>query len=337
MPLKTRKKPSFLSPSAGKSAEPRSALSARRTRPTTRRGGGGTLFPRRRKSPLVVRRIVLFSLLAISLLLLTISYRDPTMLRGAQMQVLKVVAPIEHGLTRAWQPIQGAYDWVARLFTAASENPGLEDRIDTLSARVVEQEALEEENQRLREIVAMEERGSYPAGFKRVVGTVIARSPTAIDRSVVIDLGANDGVKVDDPVMVARGLIGRVQAVSSNAARVGLIVNSDEAVSATVVTRNATGVLHAKTNEGSPVMELSYVAQSVNVEVGDSVTTSGFSTGDLKSIYPHGIPLGQITSVGNSPGDLYKTVQVTPFADFDRIREVIVLTDESRPAPPELP
>jgi rod shape-determining protein MreC len=259
--------------------------------------------------------------------MLTVSYRaggDP--FGATQMRALQVVSPLERGLSRAWAPVQGAADWVTTLVRATNENPDLRKRLDVAEARLSIMQDIDAENSRLRDIVALQERGRFPNGYHQVVGSVIARPPTAIDRSLVIDLGSDDGVSVNDPVMVTRGLIGRVEAVSSNAARVGLVIDRTQAVSASVVDSNATGVLRPISNEGTPVMELAYVSQRVRVSPGDVVVTSGWSTGDLHSIYPRGIPFGVVSSVGSSPADLYKTVQVTPFADFDRIDEVIVLT-----------
>lgn len=271
-----------------------------------------------------MRRIVLVVLLVASIALITVSARSDA-LDGPRSFVLQAVAPLEDGLTRAWAPIAGAWRWGGRLLHAADENPALKARVDELETQVVVIRDIEAENERLRDALALKERGRFPDGYRQVRGAIIARSPTDVDRSIVIGLGSDDGVRVDDPVMVTRGLIGRVEAVSSNAARVGLIINQDQAVSATVVGSDATGVLRISSNEGGPVMELSYVTQRVRVVPGDLIVTSGWTTGALHSIYPRGIPIGVVSSVGNSPADLYKTVQVTPFADFDRIDEVTVL------------
>jgi rod shape-determining protein MreC len=69
--------------------------------------------------------------------------------------------------------------------------------------------------------------------------------------------------------------------------------------------------------------------------VNDMVVTSGFASknGELRSVYPRGIPIGIVTNVGNDPADLHKTVQVTPFADFDRIDEVVVLVQRTEASP----
>lgn len=301
-----------------------------RRRNVVGRGQGSTIFPRRSRPATLVRRAVLAVLMLAALALLTVSYRDTRAVSGLQMAAVEVVQPIERGLTRAWQPVQDAADWVVHLFSATSENPRLEERVEELEARISATRTVEEENERLRDLLAIDERGRFPGGYRREVGTVISRS-NAIDRSFLIDLGSNDGVSRDDPVMVARGLVGRVEAVSPNAARVGLIVNRQQAVSAVVEGSSAVGVLRALGNDGSPVLRLSYVSRRAEIHKGDRVVTSGWTTGDLSSIYPKGIPIGVVSSHGSSPADLYQTVQVTPFADFDRIDEVIVLVPRAKP------
>ena len=79
-------------------------------------------------------------------------------------------------------------------------------------------------------------------------------------------------------------------------------------------------------------MQLRFVKQSSKLDVNDQVVTSGFASknGELRSIYPKGLPIGYVSSVGNDPADLHKTVQVTPFADFDRIEDVMVLVQRDR-------
>lgn len=286
----------------------------------------GTIFPRRQRPSTVIRRVVLLGLISISLVLITVTARTDA-LSGPRSVAMDALAPIETGLARAWDPIAHAWNWCARLLHATSENQRLQKRVDELEAQTVVTRSIEQENARLRDVLYLNERGRFPGGFRQVAGSVIARSPTDIDRSITIDLGAEDGVKINDPVMVSRGLIGRVEAVSRNAARVGLVINPQQAVSAKVVDGSASGVLRSSVNDGSPVMELSYVTQRVKVSAGDLVVTSGWTTdgGNLRSIFPSGIPVGVVSSVGNSPADLYKTVQVTPFADFDRIETVLVL------------
>lgn len=276
---------------------------------------------------MLTRRIGFGSFLALSMVLITLSYRGGAVLHGAQLAVLDVVAPIERGLARAWAPIDGAWDWGGRLLTAARENPRLERENAELREQVRIAQQLEAELDEKRRALGFRERGQYPRDLDWVAASVIVRTPGAIDRSLTIDRGMDDGVAVDDAVLVPGGLIGRVTSVTDTTAVVGLILDDAQNVSALVSgDSEAWGVLQTVSTEGTPVMQLKFVKQSAKVEELDLVVTSGFRAGALTSIYPKGIPIGQVTNVGNDPADVNKTVQVEPFADFDRLEDVYVLT-----------
>ena len=61
------------------------------------------------------------------------------------------------------------------------------------------------------------------------------------------------------------------------------------------------------------------------VKRGDVIVTSGFRSGDLTSLYPRGLPIGAVTSVGQTDTDLYKQIQIDSFVDFSKLEAVIVL------------
>jgi rod shape-determining protein MreC len=60
------------------------------------------------------------------------------------------------------------------------------------------------------------------------------------------------------------------------------------------------------------------------------LVTAGWKAGNLSSIYPYGIPIGQVTSVGQNEVDLYKHVQLQPFANFNTLSSVLVLIPKKR-------
>ena len=72
------------------------------------------------------------------------------------------------------------------------------------------------------------------------------------------------------------------------------------------------------------------MAKAAKVEVGDTIVTAGWRTTNLSSLYPKGIAIGKVTSVGQTDTDVYKQVQVQPFADFTSIDAVIVLVRKAR-------
>ncbi|MCB0880122.1 MAG: rod shape-determining protein MreC [Thermoleophilia bacterium] len=286
----------------------------------------GHVFPRRRSS-VPARRGALAVLLVACLALITVSYRGGAVLHGTQLAVLDAVAPIERGLSRAWDPIAGAWDWTGRLFSATSENPKLKRENAELRAKLRAADVNSADVARLQADLNLDQTFLYPAGYDRVWASVTTRQPGTVESSFVIDRGSKDGIRKDDPVMAVPGLIGHVTNVMDDYAVVSLIVDDTQRVSASVVDSDAWGVLRTVSTEGVPTMQLKFVKQSAKVEEGDQVITSGFASknGELRSIYPKGLPIGYVSSVGNDPADLHKTVQVTPLVDFDRIDEVMVL------------
>ncbi len=315
---------------------PEASYVDRRSRPA--RGGAGarargTVFPRRRAA-VPVRRAAFAGLIIVSMALITASYQGEGEPSGVQLAVLEVVSPIERGMSRAWDPIAGAWDWTGRLFSATSENPELKAENADLREQLRFSKEQADDNERLRRALAFDETFTFPneSAYDRIWASVTVRQPGAVERSLVIDRGSSDGVQVNDPVMVPGGLIGRVMSVTPDYARVGLILDDTQAVSAAVTGSEAWGVLKTVSTEGTPTMQLRFVKQSAEVAKDDQVVTSGFASknGELRSIYPKGLPIGIVTNVGNDPADLHKTVQVTPFADFDRIDEVMIVTSKRR-------
>ena len=77
-------------------------------------------------------------------------------------------------------------------------------------------------------------------------------------------------------------------------------------------------------------LRLDRVGKESVVRVGDTVVTAGWRSQRLASIYPKGILIGRVSSVGRTDTDPYTQVQVTPFADLDSLEAVLVLVPRDR-------
>lgn len=321
-PTSTRKKPRRSRPNAP--IQPGAARSSRR------RGGksDGRITPIRRRSTPVVRRSVLAVLLVASMVLVTASYRGGVVVSNAQLQFLEVFAPIERGLNRAWDPVAGAWNWTGNLFTATREKPKLERENAELRSQLRVANAQAAEADELRPLVHASEQGLY-ADYDHVAARIVIRGQGSVDTSVVIDKGTADGVSLDDAVVVADGLIGRVIGLTAHHSTVGLILDGQRQPTAKILgSDGGTGVLQVVSTEGGePVMRIDKVRQAAKVEVGDEVVTAGFtSPTNLRSLYPGDIPIGQVTSVSDNIANEYKIIQVIPYADFGALDRVLVLT-----------
>jgi rod shape-determining protein MreC len=156
-----------------------------------------------------------------------------------------------------------------------------------------------------------------------VAARVIARAPSQFEQQIVVSAGKNDGISKHDAVVTADGLVGEVTKVASNVAQVTLLTDETSAVSGLDISTNASGI--AQNGRSSSSLTLERVTKDQVVNRGDVIVTSGFRSGDLSSLYPRGIPIGSVTSVGQSDTDLYKQIQVDSFVDFSQLEAVIIL------------
>jgi rod shape-determining protein MreC len=164
---------------------------------------------------------------------------------------------------------------------------------------------------------------------------VIGRPETAFEQQVIIAAGSSSGIRIDTPVITDDGLVGRVTRVTGSAAQVTLITDEESAVQALDLTSTsgATGLVRHGQGEGSLILDR--VPKSQDVREGDLIVTAGTRSRQYPSLYPRGLAIGTVISVGQTDTAAFKQIQIDPFVDFGGLDSVIALVAK-RP-PPELP
>jgi rod shape-determining protein MreC len=273
------------------------------------------------------RRAVLLLLVAASLTLLSLYYREGNggPLHGVQDAVATVFSPIEEGADRALKPVRDLVNWFDETFEARGENDRLRDEVADLRDELSRSQATEQQAKELAALDKTLSGGIVPNGTDPVTARVIGRSPTVWYSTVTIDKGSSDGVHVDDPAVAALGLAGKVTQTTPNTAQVMLISDADSAVTARVVPGGATGVVEPDVGNPSDLL-LDYLERGTEIAEGQMVVTAGFSTGDLGSIFPPGIPIGRITRASVEEQQAYQRVHLEPYADLRDMTFLRVLT-----------
>ena len=129
---------------------------------------------------------------------------------------------------------------------------------------------------------------------------------------------------MNDPVVTADGLVGLVTRVTPDSSRVQLLTDEEAAASAIDLRTGATGIVrHARGTRETLVFDR--VGKQDLVRVGNEIVTAGWRAGALSSLFPKGIPIGRVTSVGQTDTDLFQQVQVDPYVDFGSLDAVLVL------------
>lgn len=274
------------------------------------------------------RRAVLTLLIIGSFLLLTITYGHSS--GGLQRGVSTVFSPLQTVADRALKPARDLIDWFDKTFDARGENSRLEAELVTVRRQAVAgQEALQE-NAQLRKLVELD-RGPALAesAYEPVTGRVIARSPTVWNSTVAVDVGSGDGVRVDDPVISGDGLVGLVASTQGGSAQVTLITDHASAVSAKVVPSGVQGVIRPDVGDPEDLI-LDFIDSTKHVHDGQAVVTSGWRAQGLASLFPPGLPIGEVTSASIVEQEASQQVHLRPYADIANLDLVQVLTGGSR-------
>jgi rod shape-determining protein MreC len=152
-------------------------------------------------------------------------------------------------------------------------------------------------------------------------GSVIGRDPSPFLRYVIINVGSNEGVLPGMPVVTEKGLVGRVDAVIAEAARVQLVTDAASAVDVRLQASNTEAML-----QGSITGELSLnmISQDAVIQTGDVVLTSG-----LGGTYPPNLLVGQVVSIRKLQSELFQQAAIQPNVDFTRLQFVLVITNFS--------
>ena len=277
------------------------------------------------------RRAVLLLLVAASLTLLSLYYREGSSggpLHGAENVVSTIFSPISSVTDRALKPVRDLVNWFHETFDARGDKARLQDQVASLRNQLARQQTQQAEAKELSALNELTSGGIVPDGTTPVTARVIGRSPTVWYSTVTLDNGSSDGIRVDDPVVAAQGLAGKVTQTTPNTAQVTLITDADSAVTARVQPSGATGVVEP--NVGNPNdLQLDFLERGSHIAEGQMVVTAGFSTGDLGSIFPPGIPIGHITQATVEEQQAYQRVHLAPFADLRDMDFVKVLTTHS--------
>ncbi len=157
---------------------------------------------------------------------------------------------------------------------------------------------------------------------------VVAFGPTqGFAWTITIDAGSTDGVKLDQNVVNGQGLVGRVIRVGPATSVVALLVDATATVGARIENSGEVGFLNGT---GDPrVLELQLLDPFAPAQVGDRLVSFGVRGG----AYVPGIPLGTITEVAGTPGQLTRVAKVTPFVDVTTLDLVGVITQAPRTDP----
>lgn len=251
--------------------------------------------------------------------LMSMSARHPN---GSQSMLanwlMAALTPVVRTGEKLINGIGNAASNLSELRNARDENARLKQEVESLT----------EERDRLREraesLEPLARQLDFPSDlpYSRLAANVISRDAGNWFRTLIIDRGSLDGVKLSMPVVTATGIVGRVIELGPNYARVQVITDRYAGVGAMLQKSRAKGQVKGIETDRC---ELRNVSASEHVEVGEAVVTTG-----LDGIYPKGLMVGTVERVDSDPNAPWHKLVINPSAPIDRLEHVFVLLVSQR-------
>jgi rod shape-determining protein MreC len=265
------------------------------------------------------RRPVLVLIVVTAVALITLDVRGSGPISAARGGAHDVVDPIASALGAVFSPVGDWIDGVTSASSLKDENARLRHRLDAVRGQQAAARAAVEENKELKKLLDL----PFVDGSNAVAAPVVDGAPGNFELTVRIGKGAGDGVGVDMPVVTGAGLVGRVIQVSRDRATVLLVNDPQSGVGVKFEKSGTGGVVKGRGDSGT--LRVDFVDPNVEVTKGEVVASAGLQN----SPFPAGIPVGTVSKVTRTLGDLQQEILVKPLVDFSHLDYVKVL----RPAP----
>ncbi len=253
-------------------------------------------------------------LIAVNIIVLSVNSRRYTTF-GLERVAISFISPFQELVTRSIRFAEDIWYHYFALVTIARENAVLRRQLNQASEKNNLWQETELANARLRTLLDFQKSITELV----VAAEVIGKDPSAWFKTVIIDKGQADGLTKGLPVVMPQGVAGQVIEVSHHYSKVMLVTDRNSAVDALVQRTRARGVVKG---ESTVQLRLSYVLRKKDVRVGDIVVTSG-----LDGIYPKGLRIGLVAEVIEHQADIFHEVFITPYVDFEKLEEVLVVLD----------
>ena len=164
---------------------------------------------------------------------------------------------------------------------------------------------------------------AFNDGYSYIWATVVKNMVNTSHNYIIINKGRNDGILPDMGVITPNGAVGIVRGVGKHHSYVLSMINSSQQISVNVGARNTLGILKWDGKNSSGAV-LSEIPRHIDVKVGDTVRTSGYS-----SLYPPNIKLGEVVNSKVVKGTTLE-LSVKLFQDFRELEYVVVVKNNNR-------
>lgn len=268
-----------------------------------------------KKMVMIVGVIVL---IAVNVILLSVFNRRYISYYRPGRIAISLIAPFQKASTSSIRFVRDIWRHYFYVVNAAKENDNYQKALNKTFENNIQLKELKLSNSRLRSLL----------NFKKTItdrvlsAEVVGKDPSPWFKTVLIDKGKNDGVETGMAVVVPKGIAGQITDVSSNYSKVLLIIDHNSAVDALVQNDRARGIIKG---DAAGQCFFKYVLRKHDIKTGDIVISSG-----LDGVFPKGLAVGYVSDVIKPKAGIFQEVTVTPYVDFEKLEEVLIVLNPNQ-------
>jgi rod shape-determining protein MreC len=268
-------------------------------------------------------RLAFFSFLAIALIIVDARVKALDTIR---VGVGVVLYPIQQVLLIPRNAVETIGDYFTTLRRLAHENEALKREAVERARTLQQAQSLEAENAQLRKLLGARENVARPG----VLAQVLYESRDRFSRKLVIDRGADDGVRAGQPAIDDRGVLGQVTRVFPFSSELTLLTDKEQSIPVQLLRNGLRGVAFGGVDAGS--LDLRFMPANADIKQGDVAVTSG-----IDGLYPAGLHVAVVARVERSEKDQFARIVMTPAAGVQSYTQLLVLQTDpiAPPRPPE--
>jgi rod shape-determining protein MreC len=248
----------------------------------------------------------------LGVVLLVVSFVEPDIFSGLRAAATDIAAPAGRATATGRDVSKNFLGKISGFLQAGSEHAKLERELAEAKVRLVEAQATDAENRRLKALLGLVTQGPRPVVVTRLTSSTVSSSR----RFATLAVGQNKGIAPGMPVRSAMGLVGRVLEVGATSSRVLLITDTESLVP---VRRARDGVPAFAQGAGDGTIRIKLINLGINpLKKGDVFVTSGSG-----GLYRPGTPLALATEITrdgamgrvlSNPSDTDYVIVDPPFA-----------------------
>ena len=266
-----------------------------------------------KQGPSALSKLMVFSALALFLMVADTRFRIAVPLRAA---VATVLYPFPWVAMRPVLAARFSGEYFESLRSAQALEEAARQKLALQSQRANQVEQLALENNRLRKLLDLRTRIDTDG----VAAQVLYDAADPYSRKVIIDKGVAQGVAAGSPVIDESGVLGQVTRVYPLISEVTLLTDREQAIPVLNARTGARSVAYGDPAGKGGSLELRFMAANADVKEGDLLTTSG-----VDGVYPPGLPVAKVQKVERRADSAFARITCTPQGLVDGARHVMVL------------